>query len=68
VCKCALAFVVLVVAVLAELAVREAAWTPVSTTLPELVVGRPRSAEALDPPAHPRVPLPPDVATVLVAA
>jgi hypothetical protein len=65
--KCALAFVVLVVAVLAELAVREA-WAPVSTTLPELVVGRPRSAEALDPPAHPRVPLPLDVAAVLVAA
>ncbi len=65
-CKCALAFVGLVVAFLAELAVR-AARAPVSTTLPELVVGRPRSAEALDPPAHPRVPLPLDVAAVALA-
>ena len=43
---------------------------PGSTTLPEAAIGRPRSAEALDPPAHPRVPLPPpaplDVATVVV--
>jgi hypothetical protein len=64
--KCALALVVLVVAVLAELTVREA-WAPVSTTLPELVVGRPRSAEALDPPAHPRVPLPLEAAAVVLA-
>ena len=47
-----------------------AARTPGSSTLPEAAVCRRRRAEALDPPAHPRLPppLPLDVATVLVAA
>ena len=57
-CICAAAFAVLVVAVLDDVSLR-AACAPVSTTLPELAIGRPRSAEALDPPAHPRFPPPP---------
>jgi hypothetical protein len=57
-CICAAAFAVLVLAVLGWLSER-AACAPISTTLPELAVGRPRSAEALDPPGHPRLPPPP---------
>ena len=47
-------------------------WPLVMLRLPEVAVGKPRSAEALDPPAQPRLPtpppVPPDVATVVVAA
>jgi hypothetical protein len=65
--NCAPEFVVLVVAVLVVVC---AVAAPPSTTLPEAAVGRPCSAEALLPFAHPRVPLPPplpDVGGLLVA-
>ena len=69
--KCALAFVVFVAAVLGYGSPSRAAWAPVSITLPEVATGRPRSAVALVPLAHPRVPPPPPapliVAVLLVA-
>jgi hypothetical protein len=63
-----LVFAVLVVEVLVWVAVCP---PPFSITLPEVVVARPCSAEALDPFAHPRLPPPPpppDVAGMPVAA